>query len=447
VISENKELKALRVHPNGRYLMQEDGLPFFWLADTAWFIRRLSPQEIDLYLETRARQRFNVIQIAPASSAGYTGPDFAGETPFRDSDSMELNEPFWQNIDAFIEKAAARGIYTVIFPLWGQDYARLIGRPDTAYNFGLDLGKRYARHTSVMWAVSGEYDSINGFKVPITGEQMAVIDAAARGLREAHGCAQLMSIHPGIPRSSSKDFHARAWLDFNMLQSGHAIDCEEFGLTETHSLISDDWKLEPAKPVLDGEPIYEDTPDAIWILKDRHRARAKADAMRRKAYWSIFAGACGHTYGHNDVWNFFTPDNQEGIHTGASPRGYWKAALETDGANQMQHVRALMETFALPDRIPDQGLLVVPAGKGNSHIRATRSAAGKFALVYLPMGGTVTVALNRISSPRVSCAWFDPRTGQSTEIGNFPNTGNHTFASPGEARLGNDWVLVLENDG
>lgn len=437
-------MKRLKVSENGHFLVREDGSPFFWLADTAWDVRKLNPQEVDLYLDTRAHQRFNVIQIAPASSAGYKGPDYAGEMPFVDVDSGELNEPFWRNIDSIIEKAETRGIYSAIFPLWGRDYSRMIGRPDLAYNVGLHLGKRYARFTSVVWAVSGEYDSINGFKVPIGNEQMAVIDAAAQGLWEAHRGAQLMTIHPGIPRTSSYDFHHRQWLDFNMLQSGHQINCEEFNLSENHTLISDDWRLEPAKPVLDGEPIYEDTPDAIWILKDRNRARAQADAMRRKAYWSVFAGGCGHTYGHNNVWCFFTPDKPEDAILDAGQGGYWKDALETDGANQMQHVRMLMETFATQDRIPDQTVLAMLAGNGNSHIRATRSAAGKFALVYLPVGGVVTVAMSSITSSQVTSAWFDPRTGLSSEIGMFPNTNTRTFTAPGESRLGNDWVLVLE---
>jgi hypothetical protein len=29
--------------------------------------------------------------------------------------------------------------------------------------------------------------------------------------------------------------------------------------------------------------------------------------MRRKAHWSVFAGAAGHTYGHNDIYRFWKP--------------------------------------------------------------------------------------------------------------------------------------------
>ena len=102
-----------------------------------------------------------------------------------------------------------------------------------------------------------------------------------------------MTLHPGVPRTSSQDFHGEAWLDLNMLQSGHVIDFEAYHQAEDYALITHDYALKPAKPVLDGEPIYEDTPDAIWVDRSVDRPRAGAAAVRRKAYWAVFAGACG----------------------------------------------------------------------------------------------------------------------------------------------------------
>jgi hypothetical protein len=41
--------------------------------------------------------------------------------------------------------------------------------------------------------------------------------------------------------------------------------------------------------------------------------------------------------------------------------------------------------------------------------------------------------------------WFDPRTGDASEIGTFPTEGERRFVPPdrGEDR---DWVLVLDDD-
>ena len=72
-----------------------------------------------------------------------------------------------------------------------------------------------------------------------------------------------------------------------MLQSGHLIDSTAHQLPENYTLIAQAYRRKPIKPVLDGEPIYEDTPDAVWLLKHIHGPRASPDAVRRRA--------CGRT--------------------------------------------------------------------------------------------------------------------------------------------------------
>ena len=54
----------------------------------------------------------------------------------------------------------------------------------------------------------------------------------------------------------------------------------------------------PPKPVLDGEPIYEDHPVSFDAKKLGHSIAAD---VRRPLYWDLFSGACGHTYGHHSV--------------------------------------------------------------------------------------------------------------------------------------------------
>ena len=58
-----KAASALRVGENGRYLVEPDGKPLFWLGDTAWLLSQMTTREdMDLYLRTRALQGFTVIQ-------------------------------------------------------------------------------------------------------------------------------------------------------------------------------------------------------------------------------------------------------------------------------------------------------------------------------------------------------------------------------------------------
>ncbi len=55
--------------------------------------------------------------------------------------------------------------------------------------------------------------------------------------------------------SSSEYFHNDDWLDFNMRQNGHVAE-----YTGRYELTTKDYLMNPVKPVLDGEPIYEDHP-------------------------------------------------------------------------------------------------------------------------------------------------------------------------------------------
>jgi hypothetical protein len=55
-------LPQLKVSDNGRFLIQQDGRPFFWLGDTAWeLFHRLSREDGDHYLKDRAAKGFTVI--------------------------------------------------------------------------------------------------------------------------------------------------------------------------------------------------------------------------------------------------------------------------------------------------------------------------------------------------------------------------------------------------
>ncbi len=53
---------ALQVSENGRFLVTDDGAPFFWLGDTAWRLQRLAPDDLADYLDTRKAQGYTVIQ-------------------------------------------------------------------------------------------------------------------------------------------------------------------------------------------------------------------------------------------------------------------------------------------------------------------------------------------------------------------------------------------------
>jgi len=291
-----------------------------------------------------------------------------------------------------------------------------------------------------MWFVSGEYDSINRYR-PITSEQKAILNAVAQGLEDGHGGTQLMTIHPGGRRTSSKDFHNETWLDFNMLQSGHFDNPEVAGLLQNYTLITNDYGRTPVKPVLDAEPAYEDMIDGYFRgPRDGSGSRMYADVIRRKAYWAVFAGGFGHTYGHTDVQIFWSPGKPKET----ANRNHWRDALEAPGGGQMKYLRSLIESRSFLNRIPDQSVIASSPGSGIDHICATRASDGSYALIYLPTGRKVTIKMDKVSGEKAKACWFDPRTGKMNEIGRFPCSGTREFKPPSQG-ASNDWVLVLDD--
>jgi hypothetical protein len=436
-------LPALKVSDDRRDLVRADGTPFFYLGDTAWeLIHRLDRAETTHYLRTRARQGFTVIQtVVLPEQKGLTDPTPLGLLPLHDLDPTKPNEAYFAYVDWVLAEAESLGLYVALFPTWGDKWNRLKGHgpeiftPENAAAYGEWIGRRYAQR-AIIWAVGGD-------RLIDHEGHAAIIRAMAHGLRRGDGGRNLITFHPsGDPvkgRSSARHFHAKPWLDFNMRQNGHHAD-----FNDAYAGTRADYDLTPAKPVIDGEPLYEGHP-IYPILKLRGHSLA-AD-VRRPLYWNLFTGAFGHTYGHHSVWQMFAPGREPVNH----PLMTWREALEEPGARQMIHGRRLIESRPQLTRIPDDDLLV-PAkfptampGTGLYRFVATRDRAGTYAMIYAPAGRTFQVRLEKLSAEIIRAWWFDPRAGTATPAGEFPAKGIRDFMTPtpGEAL---DWILVLDDD-
>jgi hypothetical protein len=166
----------------------------------------------------------------------------------------------------------------------------------------------------------------------------------------------------------------------------------------------------------------------------------KAADLRRYGYWSVFAGGGGFTYGDNAVMQMRKHDETK---TGAyGARDFWTEAINDEGAGQMMHLKNLMLARPYLVRVPDQSLIAGVQGKKYERLIATRG--DNYAYIYTYTGRNMEIALGKIEGTLVHAAWYDPRTGQYKQIGDFENQGTKEFDPPGEPQNGNDWVLVLE---
>jgi hypothetical protein len=191
----------------------------------------------------------------------------------------------------------------------------------------------------------------------------------AAGLRRGDEGRHLLTYHPTGGQSSAEWFHEDEWLSFNMIQSGHWTRNNP-----NYRMIAADYARTPTKPCLDGEPCYEQ----IAIQFKPTLGRFDDLDVRKAAYWAVFAGAHGHTYGANSIFQFHIPSRPAEFDA-ETP---WQEALSFPGAGQLRHLRALMESRRFLTRIPDQDL-VVPEGPRPgelTHLVYTRDAEGRAAL-------------------------------------------------------------------
>ena len=437
-------LPALRVSENQRFLVTADGQPFFWLGDTAWqLFHRLNREEATHYLDQRARNGFTVIQaVALAELDGLNDPNPYGHQPLVNNDPTKpdvkdgANNDYWDHVDFIVAQANQRGIYIGLLPTWGDKWNKKWGvgpeifTPQNAETYGEWLGRRY-KGAGIIWILGGDRPVENDTHREITR-------AMARGLRKGDGGAHLMTWHPTGGSGSAQYFHDDAWLDFNMRQNGHVAE-----FTGRYDQTRADYDRKPVKPVLDGEPIYEDHPISFDAKKFGHSTAAD---VRRPLYWNLFTGAFGHTYGHHSVWQMWSA----GKNPINNPLMPWREAIEQPGATQMQHGKNLILSRPFLTRVPDDSVIVtdrVPTsvpGAGRYRFVATRDAGGSYAMVYVPVGRTFKVRMGKITGAKVKAWWFNPRTGTAEAIGDFPNTGERAFTppQPGEQL---DWILVLDD--
>lgn len=427
----------LKVSENGRYLRHENGKPFFWLGETAWLLpSRSNRDEVDYFMAETAKNGYNVLQIStlhtiPAMNV-YGHWALPNGFDFKAIDRKgEYN--YWQHVDYIVKQAQRRGIYVGIVCVWGSPVQQGSMTVDDAKKYGKFLADRYKDEPNIIWLIGGD---IRGDVQPEVWQALAT---TIRSIDSDH----LMTFHPRGRTSSHTWFHKESWLDFNMFQSGHRRYGQRKGDGDypiQENTEEDNWRFvdraleaSPAKPVIDGEPSYEDIPHGLHDAEER---RWQASDVRRYAYWSVFAGSFGHTYGHNSTMQMLRPGYQASF---GAEKPWWEA-IHDPGCQQMKHLKRLMLAFPFFDRVPDQSIILGDNGPQYERVVATR---GKdYLLVYNYTCRLMELDLSKISGQKKKAWWYSPVSGKLEFIGELSN-GKQTFIHDSGYGAGNDWVLVV----
>lgn len=421
-----KALK-LKVSANGRYFVDQDGKPFFYLADTCWLLfQRPNREELDEYLKDRAAKGFTVIQAYVVRGLGKNHPDGNSSLldfgPFVDRDPTRPNEEFFKHVDQVVNRANELGLAVglVTAKSWHvTEHAEKVFDENNAYVFGKFLGQRY-RNNAVMWFPGGDSPP---------GKYQDVWVAMAKGLRDGCGGTQLICYHGQGGTSSSMWFHKADWLDFNSIQSGHNF------ASDSYAFVSKDHALAPAQPTVDMEPAYENHPTGA------NKPRVDAHKVRTQAYSAMLAGAAGHGYGSLDMFYFYKDAD------GPFPKNgfqHWRKAMAYEGSAQVGLMRRLFEQRPWHKMAPDQAVIASEQGQGPHRIVAARAEDGSFAIAYLPEGQAVTIRMDKLLGPSVDARWYDPREGLWKAIGRYSSKGTQEFVAPSKGEQA-DWALVLDS--
>ena len=433
---------ALRISENKRFFVTETGDPFFWLGDTGWMLfTKLNREDAEKYFEDRHQKGFNVIQVMVIQNVK-KAVNVYGDSALIDQDverpfttpGNSIDDPkqydYWDHIDYLINLAQKNGLYIALVPIWGSNIRNGSISREKAVKYTAWLAERYKDKSNVIWLNGGD---IKG------SDSTAIWNIIGSTIREISP-GQLITFHPFGRTQSSEWFHNEKWLDFNMFQSGHRrYDQDTTGLCygeDNWKYVVNDYNKIPAKPTIDGEPSYEGIPQG---LHDTTQPYWTDSDVRRYAYWSVFAGGCGFTYGNNAVMQFHKKDD---IESSYGVKDNWDVALNAPGASQMKYLKQLMLSRPYLERIPEQDLIAGKQGERYDYLAATKGR--DYAFIYTCNGNTMNINLEKMHSKRIKASWYNPRNGHYTKIGIYEARGIKTFNPPDGKSNGNDWVLILD---
>lgn len=263
------------------------------------------------------------------------------------------NHAYFDVIEPKIAALVEQGIVPCLVGGWGP-HIQQVG-PTAMSNFWQMIIERFAKYDPV-WCLCGEVDLVtappmslqqaltllpkplaslikkvgHSLSSPTAGKrlknqlaQWQLIGAQIRHADPHH----LLLAHPHAQLASDELLGNPAWLDVNTIQSGHSVDCASFLVSaplaharEQHHDQSGG-STHHNRPFINIEPWYEGI-----------HGRFDARAQRYAFYTSLLAGARGHTYGADGLWNMRTADDHFLSHWGTQT---WQQASTMQGATQL----------------------------------------------------------------------------------------------------------------
>lgn len=418
------QIQKLAISHNNRFLTKEDGSPFIWIGETNWFFAKLHPNVIDSILDKRSAQGFTVMLVSCREKM------INGRGP---GEITNPNLDWWNYLDDYISKCAERGLYVGITLGWWGVIKK--NSAEDLFEYGKWVGQRYKDNNNIIWLTLGESGSYNRKEeIPSTKTS-----ALVQGIKLGDSGNKLLTVHADYQRGTSITNDGDL-CDFNNWQTSQWCcpdnlprkDEREWTVWEAIQFDYSKLYNGSPKPTIDLEAWYENNKDFCGTTPY---------IIRRRAYFTIFAGAFGHNYGAGGIW--------DGLTTQMDCSKNALSALDYPGATQISHVsnflHCLGEDFL--KMIPDQSIII----EGNSdnydsHIQSVVSHDKSFSLIYSASDFPYKLDLQKMNIQTMYYLWYHPESNTvRSKVTSAKNRSANemTFDPPGEDGSGNDWILVI----
>jgi hypothetical protein len=437
-------MPKLRVRARNLHLLEdENGFPFFMAGVCPQnLIHTSTPDQMDVYFAHRQGEQFNFAWVAVnafssniKSGKPATNPvDALGNSMLRNGtswDPQNLNQAYVKSVDHMVQSAADHGFYLFLDPYSvGYNPGQFGFDPsqhtiDEMRQWGEFWGSRYRKYSHVNFALGN--DRIDGPQA----------DAVVEGLQKympdrlmttdwERGPSDSSTLQTGPRRFYDAGHH---WVNFNGWYQYHAPQWA----TWSHYIMDD-----PVMPTCIFETFYE----ACGYGNPKPNPTIP-QMMREQVWAAVLNGGSGFGI-------LGSPDCID------DPM---KWLGKTPGLEQAQHCTTFFRSRHWYDLVPDSSHRFLTSQTGTpgqddyTYVSAAVTPDGSLGVCYYPgrsgAGFQLTVNLSKMggATGKSQVRWLDPTDGSYKTIGEFTNSGSHTFTTPHSNSSGAvDWVLILERN-
>jgi Protein of unknown function (DUF4038)/Putative collagen-binding domain of a collagenase len=421
---------------SGRRVVDQFGDPYLMKVFSSWgMAQNLTDIEVTKALEALAGRGFNAVNVAvngvgiQADWAKYV--NVAGDGFFTGQPFASPLGAGWATVDHIVAETQRLGM-TVLLSFFVSYGETGIG-PDLsavsdadAHDYGVAVASRYRDAPNIVWHV--EADTGWQPEDPI-GRRL---DAVFHGIAETEVTPRLIVAEPyrdgtGYQMFISEEGSGDAGYAWLHLSTNAVYDYGDAAVEQFDAV----WDEAGATgmPVWDSEPPYA---SATTYSGDARQQ------LRERNYATFIRGGSGINYGDEDWWPF----GKGGLNSGGLE---WFEVPDSDSTVDAQRAWSLIDAYVTdPTWTPDDGSFVT-AGLGSGDTKAASGHSDSAGLVYTPGDTSLSVDLTIFTTEDVHIRWYDPTTGSTTDVGDFPTTGTQTVTHPGPNASGQpDWVLVVE---